>query len=270
MYVLRLNAHCAVLISIDHPQEWKGLVQTVGDTELNSHKFPTFAGECPKDMTHTLCRVCGWNVIHERENGYTSRLRVEYVRGNKAYWSMNSHWLLRDEPNDCSLGNDYISQKFLRDNGATIPLVEMYRFASPSLNIVEPDRFYFTVMSRAKGKRLWDSWHSFTDKQKQSVAKQLGGYIRQWRQFTSPVIRKADKEESQLDDIIIGICQGMRAPTCRKIGYTESEWLEHLSPELRRGLARIHKIDDEDALEVDQLLQKLKDDFPKGGPYVFT
>jgi hypothetical protein len=115
-----------------------------------------------------------------------------------------------------------------------------------------------------------DLWHGFTHEQKPSIAKQLGGYIRQWRQFTDTVIRKADKEGSQLDDIIIAICHSMRTQTCKKIGYTESEWLEHLSSELRKGLARIHKIEGEDSPQLDQLLQKLKDDFPKGGPYVFT
>jgi aminoglycoside phosphotransferase (APT) family kinase protein len=67
--------------------------------------------------------------------------------------------------------------------------------------------------------------------------------------------------------MIIGTCKH-RAPTCNKIGYTIDEWLDDLSPELYKGLAIQHKI--EDPQKLNQLLQELKDNFPKGGPYVFT
>jgi hypothetical protein len=175
---------------------------------------------------------------------------------------MGSDWVIRDQPNDCTLGNDYITQKFLQQKGTSIPLVDMHRFRDSD------DKFHFVVMSRAKGKMLQDAWRDFTAEQMKSVATQLGGYIRQWRQFTSPRMQKVDG--TQLEDILVGECSTRRIPSCKKIGYSESEWLDYLSPELRRGIAKIDNINLQDTSTLDRRLQELKDRFPKGGPYVLT
>lgn len=77
---------------------------------------------------------------------------------------MDSDWIIRDEPNDCTLGNDYITQEFLRNKTTTIPLVDMHRFVSSD------DKFHFVIMSRAKGRMLLDVWRDFTVEQRRSVA----------------------------------------------------------------------------------------------------
>lgn len=75
---------------------------------------------------------------------------------------------------------------------------------------------------------------------------------------------------TELENIIIGVCDNHRVPSCHKIGYSESEWLEHISPEIRRGLSKILNLESDDDPKLDQMLQELKNGPLKGGPYVLT
>ncbi|KAF2101986.1 kinase-like protein, partial [Rhizodiscina lignyota] len=211
-----------------------------------------------------LCRNCGWNEYIDNSGGYTSRVKVHHTRWNMAIWSIGPNWMLRDEPNDCTLANDCDAMEFLHSQNTTIPVPKIQRLSSRT------ETFQFTLMARAQGEPLHKVWDSYTKEERQSVAKQLGGYIRQWRQFTAPRAQKVNGE--RLDDLLIGSCKG-RIPSCKKIGYTTEEWLEDLTPELRQGLtilARLDKTLVQEPRTLDQLVQEYKDKFPKGGPYVFT
>jgi aminoglycoside phosphotransferase (APT) family kinase protein len=208
-----------------------------------------------------LCHNCKWNERHEHYSAYTSRVSVLHVRANKALWNIGPNWILRDEPNDYTLANDCDAMEFLQSQNTTIPVPKIHRLSGPT------DKFHLTLMSRAQGEPLYNVWHTFTQEQLQSIAKQLGGYIRQWRQFTAPRAQKVNGE--RLHDLLVGTCRGW-IPECKRIGYTTEEWLDDLSPELRKGLATEDESLEQDPQRLDQLLHELKDGFPKGGPYVFT
>ncbi|KAI9702239.1 MAG: hypothetical protein M1820_006171 [Bogoriella megaspora] len=208
-----------------------------------------------------LCRNCGWNESHVKFSGYTSRVKVFHTKMNSALWNVGADWMLRDEPNDCTLANDCEALEFLHLQNTTIPIPKIHRLSS------QTDKFQLTLMKRAPGDTLYNVWHTYTKEERRSIARQLGGYIRQWRQLTAPRAQKVTGE--RLHDILIGWCSG-RLPSCKRIGYTTEEWLEELSPELRKGLAMENEMLAQEPEKLDQALQELKDNFPRGEPYVFT
>jgi len=106
-----------------------------------------------------LCRNCHWHAAFEA-TGYSSRVRVEYIRRNRALWAVGKDWLFWDEPNNNTLPKDYISQKFL--HGTSVPLVESHRYTAPDTT------FHFTVVARAKGQQLRKLIHTFTDEVRQT------------------------------------------------------------------------------------------------------
>jgi len=106
---------------------------------------------------------------------------------------------------------------------------------------------------------LKDVLDTLTTLQKQHIANQLAGFIKEWRQFTSPRIQTVNG--AQLGDLLIGWCE-MYPATCKMMGYNESQWLAQLIPDFREGLARLCKSEDE--------VHKLIDSFPKSTTYYFT
>ena len=78
-----------------------------------------------------LCRACGWNGYNELCSDYGPRIKIFHTRDNVGLWAIGSQWLIRDQPNDCTLGKDYITQRFLHDQpGLTIPLIKEIRLLS--------------------------------------------------------------------------------------------------------------------------------------------
>ena len=130
-----------------------------------------------------LCWLCGWSVYNELLSSYGSRVRIIYTKGNVGIWEIGSRWLLRDRPNDSSLGSDYITQEFLRNHHSNlnIPLVkEMRKLSAPT------DKVDLTLMSRAEGVGLDTIWYTLSPEKKANYRHQLGDAIRSWRQLTSP------------------------------------------------------------------------------------
>jgi hypothetical protein len=209
-----------------------------------------------------LCWSCGWSSYNQLASSYGSRIRIFHTRDNTGLWAIGSQWLIRDQPNDSTLGNDYITQQFLRNQPSlNIPLVkEMRRLSEPT------DQIQFTLMSRAQGVPLDLIWQTLSLEQKSSYKDQLANSLKQLRRFTALGAQKVDG--SPLDDVMIGHCFRRHPPTCKKIGYTTDEWFENLAEDLRRGLSKIHKTKDPTMIE--EKLQELKDNFPKGDPYVLT
>ncbi|TVY91394.1 hypothetical protein LAWI1_G005185 [Lachnellula willkommii] len=242
------------------------------------HKGLVFApnGEIPeevsaqrKKMCHydptkrELCRACGWSTYNELTSSYDPRIKIFDTRDNIGLWAIGSNWLIRDQPNDGSLGNDYMTQEFLRGQpGLDIPLIEeMRRLSKPT------DAIHLTLMSRAQGVRLDTIWLTLTRPQKAKYRDQVANIIKQIRQFTAPTAQKVDG--SRLNDVMIaGHCIRRHPPTCKEIGYTTSEWFDNIADELRGGLSSIHNTKDPQVIE--EKLQELKDNFPKGEPYVLT
>lgn len=62
-----------------------------------------------------LCRCCRWTNSNQVHSSYDSRVRITYARGNMGLWQVGSRWIIRDQPNDFTLGNDVITQKYLRN-----------------------------------------------------------------------------------------------------------------------------------------------------------
>jgi len=208
-----------------------------------------------------LCWSCGWSVYNQMISSYGSRIRIIHTRGNTGIWELGSRWLVRDKPNDASLGNDYITQEFLRNQPSLdIPLIkEMRKLSAPT------DKVDLTLMSRAQGVGLDTIWHTLSPEQKSNYKDQLGNAIKLWRQFTSPVAKAVN--DNPLEDCIIENCLRRTAPACKKMGRTTDEWFENLE-DLRYGLSL--RYETEDPLVIEDKYQELKKNFPKSEPYFLT
>ncbi|KAI9659582.1 MAG: hypothetical protein M1821_001841 [Bathelium mastoideum] len=250
-----------------HPERHiKGLVldSISGTTSTRRENGIDLASLKAPESPETLCWACGWTTDHQLFGAYDPRIKIMHARDNVGLWKIGREWVLRDQPNDeLTLGNDYITQEYLRNApNVKVPVLErMMILGDPQAQI------RFTLMTQAQGQTLHSIWHTLSAEQKAAYAKELAGYIRQWRSLKSPVIEKVNHE--QLYDIMVGSCGGpRRPPTCKKMGYTIDSWLENLEPELRKGLATKFKLEDPD--EIERQLQQLKANFPRDFPNVLT
>lgn len=75
---------------------------------------------------------------------------------------MGNDYMIWDRPgDDRTESNDWITWKFLRDQGTKVPLIkDMVQFGEKG------DQHQFTVMSRAKGVSLENVWAELTQKEK--------------------------------------------------------------------------------------------------------
>jgi hypothetical protein len=108
-----------------------------------------------------LCWSCGWSAYDELTSSYGSRIRIFHTHGNIGIWEVGSRWMIRDQPNDASLGNDFITQEFLRNQPSLdIPLVKEMR----KLRLLSAlmDKVDLTLMSRAQGVGLDKIWHTLS------------------------------------------------------------------------------------------------------------
>ncbi|KAH6694969.1 hypothetical protein BKA61DRAFT_584088 [Leptodontidium sp. MPI-SDFR-AT-0119] len=210
----------------------------------------------------TLCWSCGWTAEDEMYSSYGSRIRIHHTHGNIGIWEIGSRWMIRDQPNDLSVGNDTMTQEFLRRQpGMTIPILkEMTILSAPT------DKVLLTLMTRAQGVRLDTIWNTLSTEQKANYRTQFKSCLEQLQQYTSPIAQKVDG--NILDDHLIGYCRHRTSPTCKKLGRTTEEWFGNLETELRHGLSNIHKT--KDPVLIDAKFQELKDNFPKPEPYVLT
>lgn len=254
-----------------HPERhFKGLVATKPfKNHRNVHNYGRYGEYFDKDYklyapgeTDTvLCWACGWTAYEQTTSAYGPRIRIMHARDNMGLWSIGSKWLIRDQPNDHSLGADYMTWKFLQEQpGLTIPLVKMQLLSDPK------DPIQFTLMSRAQGTQLVAVWHKLTPEQKDSYRDQMVDILKQLRQFTAPLPQRVNGD--QLDDNLVGLCRRRHSPTCIKMGWSMEEWFENMSDDLRFGLSEIHNTKDPKVIE--EKLQELKDNFPSGEPYVLS
>lgn len=208
-----------------------------------------------------LCPACGWTT-YEQAFSYLPRVRIFHTRENAGLWSLGSKWLLKDQPNDDTLGNEYMTWKFLHEQpGHSIPLVkEMRRLTDPE------DPIQFTVISRAPGKPLASIWGTLSPEQKSGYRDQMVDILRQLRQFTAPFPQKVNGDK--MDDSVL-VCARLHPPTCFKVGFSEQEWLENLSETLRAGISVLENQSTDEEL-IEKKLQELKDNFPSGPPYTLT
>lgn len=208
-----------------------------------------------------LCSACGWTTS-DQSGSYLPRVRITHSDGNAGIWSLGSKWLVKDQPNDDSIGNDYMTWKFLQNQpGHNIPLVkEMNRITDPE------DPIQFTLISRAPGKPLVSIWPTLSQEQQAGYRDQLVEILKQLQKFTAPFPQKVNGDK--IDDIAL-MCRSRRQPTCFKIGFTEQEWLEDISETLRAGIHVLNK-DTGDEEFIEKKLQEMKDNFPSGAPYTLT
>ncbi|EPE35657.1 Protein kinase-like (PK-like) [Glarea lozoyensis ATCC 20868] len=214
------------------------------------------------DENHELCWFCGWTSYNQRTSNYGPRIRFLQDRANTGMWALGSQLLLKDIPNDGhSPGSDFVTQQFLRNQpGLSIPLLKRMELLN------EPgDKTYLLLMSRSKGIPLEAMWHTLSDEKKNDLREQMFIYLRELRQFTSPIAQTVDGR--LIDDCIIGAC-GRSRPNCKQIGNTTEEWLESVKEELLVGLSKVHETTD--AIVIEKEFQKLKDNFPDSEPYILT
>ncbi|KAF7960938.1 hypothetical protein EAE96_000610 [Botrytis aclada] len=251
----------------------KDLIHLVHGTTVSELKLPKGFTTRVYNIGEIFCHNCGMT-DPLAGSGYTSRVKIVYSRQNNAIWELggpDGAWLLKDEMNiKDSKSVDYTVQKFLRDANTSIPLVEMYKFGASD------EKFHFTMMSRAKGVPLCDVG-DLCKEQKDDLMNDFVEHIRTLRQFTSPNMQRVDGGE--LNDMYIGNCTGYG---CVKTGRNEEEWLENLTPALRKHLlwkqfARNEaglqnpKVRDAWIKKADEELVELKANFPVvGGPYVLS
>lgn len=271
----RLLSHTMWCISdrenlVAHPEKLYSNLVYVGDEGMSKELLEkrrelktTFDHYNNDQLQEILCWSCGWNVYNEILASYTSRLRIFHTRKNMGIWEVGSRWLIRNQPNDMSLGSDFMTQEFLRNQQPSldIPLLKEMRLLS-----APTDKVTITLMSRAQGVGLGQIFHKLSPEQILSYRNQLSNAIKQWRQFTSPVAKKVDG--SRAEDWIIGHCIRQDAPTCTKVGRTNDEWFDDLKEDLYRGLSVKHKT--KDPLIIQEKFEELKRNFPKSEPYVLT
>lgn len=147
----------------------------------------------------------------ERDFGFTKRMKLtnlwlEFVRPNwLVFTSGQDHaypwqyglmvngpkWLVKDQPNDGALRNEYMTWKFLHEQpDHSIPLVkEMRRFADPE------DPIQLTLISRASGKELAWIWDASSPEQKFGYRDQLVNILKQLQQFTAPFPQKVNGDK---------------------------------------------------------------------------
>lgn len=251
-----------------HPEKiYPGLVYR--DENVKGEEFfklhPEYRFKFPLDraiLDKEICVSCGWKVSDQVWSSYGSRVRMLYTRRNIGVWEVGSRWLIRDQPNDATLGNDFITQEFLRHQpNLNIPLIkEMRRLSAPT------DKVHITLMSRVEGKPLHEVWDTLSPGQKDNYTNQLAEAVKSWRQFTSPVAKTVNGDLPY--DSLIGNCWRRTAPTCVRMGRTTEEWLANLESGLRLGLSKMHN--SEDPAVIEEKYQELKKGFPKSEPYVLT
>jgi hypothetical protein len=280
-----LGAAALIFHTTDHPGVEKADLfhrvhgKWVGREPTPDLKGPMYSrdyGEACRDPKQ-LCHVCGWTSVHELTYaGYTSRLRITSMHDNSGTWELgpNGPWMLKDEPNipASASSQDYIAQQFLRQENLDIPLVEMHKFGAPT------DKFHFTVMARPKGCIMMEIWDTLTPAQKADVVDYVRRCVQQLRRITRPHMQKVDG--SELFDPFIGCCN-LRTTGCIRTGRNEEEWIENLTPAIRKALLfRLWRENgwggnqaarDSGVKQVDEEIVQIKAKFPKcGEPYVLT
>ena len=91
-------------------------------------------------------------------------MQITHTKMNTALWNIGANWILRDEPNDCTLANDCDTMEFLHSQNTTIPVPEIYRLSDRT------DRFQLTLMTRAQGDPLYNVWYTYTKEELQSIS----------------------------------------------------------------------------------------------------
>lgn len=278
------NAQCRTCgWDVGHEQVQLG--QKVARLDVDDDAF--CQGDPAQYAQHTLCHNCGWTAGHEESvPGYTSRVKVSYLRANAALWELGGPegaWFLRDETNEkrCVWRRDYAIQQLIRKEQPSLPLVDMLRIpaAAGGGGSGADDKFHFTLMARAKGVRADEAyWTLLTDEDRLDVMRDLKRHLRSLRQMTRPQMGSVEGE--RLKDVAIGSCTGRG---CIPTGSNEEEWLENLTPALRRAVlwelwcrertARTDAATRAAILEEgEEKVRQLKAAFPRsrGGPYVMT
>ncbi|EPE32207.1 Protein kinase-like (PK-like) [Glarea lozoyensis ATCC 20868] len=231
--------------------------------------------QCTHKSKEVLCRNCDWNDEHESKGNYTSRLKVMYCRKNSAIWELGrgGPWLMKDYPNEPNLhpfAKDYTVRKFIREKQPNVPVPESFKIEGPD------NKFTFEIVARVKGVPMESVFQNISVEETDELFEDLDKHMKQWRQITSPQMGSVDG--SELLDGLIGCC---RKGGCIKTGINEEEWLENLTPAMRKGILYDRYIRDDGRTkdketlnswvkEADEQIAKLKASFPKGGPYVLT
>jgi hypothetical protein len=147
-----------------HPEHHlKGLIRSDAEVQVaydtGKKRNTIHTGENPPIV---LCSACGWTTSHQVHSGYDPRVKIMLARDNIGLWQIGSGWLLRDQPNDFTLGNDYATQEYLRNiQNLDVPLVKrMMRLSDPQ------DQIQLTLMSRVPGQPLQDIWDDLSQEQK--------------------------------------------------------------------------------------------------------
>ncbi|KIW62572.1 hypothetical protein PV04_10734 [Phialophora macrospora] len=214
------------------------------------------------DPPRELCWNCGWNTMNEGHTSYGSRVRIIHSARNQGAWTIGTRWILRDQPNDRFLGNNYMTLKFLhKQPHLDIPIPKEVRSLSRAA-----DPIYFTLESRVMGTALAHIWHTLSPEEKASYSRQMVDILRKLRQFTAPRPQKVDG--SQLYDFVIATCFTYGVGNCFKIPYNVDEWVDGIGVDLRVGIARCYGTTDRDFIE--EKIQKIKREFPTCGPFVLT
>jgi hypothetical protein len=209
-----------------------------------------------------LCWNCGWNTANEGDSSYGSRVRIIHSARNHGAWTIGTRWILRDQPNDRFLGNNYITLKFLhKQPGLDIPIPKEVRSLSQPT-----DPIYFTLESRVMGTALAHIWHTLSPEEKASYSRQMTDILRKLRQFTAP--RPQNVDGGQLYDFIIAACFTYGVGNCFKIPYNVDEWIDGLAVDLRVGIARHFGNTDRDFIE--KKFEQIKRVFPTCSPFVLT
>ncbi|KAH7389208.1 hypothetical protein BKA64DRAFT_725823 [Cadophora sp. MPI-SDFR-AT-0126] len=114
------------------------------------------------------------------------------------------------------------------------------------------DKVCLTLMSRAQGVTIDTIWADLSEEQKTSYKDQMREILKQMRSFTSPLHTAGAAAHHSVF----------------QMGRTNDERFENFSRELRQGIPKT--ILTEDPVLIEEKLQELKRNFPRGEPYLLT
>lgn len=89
------------------------------------------------------------------------------------------------------------------------------------------DQVAITITERARGRSLRDIWDDLSEPQKEAMAKEVGGYVKQWRTLKSDHMQALDGGEIVKCDHVIGGQDGVPF-----LFATEAEYLQRLREQL--------------------------------------
>lgn len=198
------------------------------------------------DIDKQPCSACSWTPAQQKTySRYSSNVKLFYVAGDRVVWSMGSRYILKDRGVDpCDF--DVRNIRFLQ-SATTIPM--------PTITDAwtEDDGRSMVLMERVEGTTLEKAWPNLSDSDKDRIAEQTAGYLRQLRDIQSDRLQGLEGSPLYEEFLFQGEFRQPHGP----FGSDNELWKALDQALVSKGIA-----DDE--------RKRLRQEMPPATPYTFT